>query len=109
MQQFHDGIQAGNQNDEEYSEPFPVTNGVKEGFVMAPTLFSMMKFSSAMLKDASQDVDAGFPNRHRFDGMSLNLRKLQAKSKIQTGVVDKLLSGDDLAENVKSEEKCKGL
>ena len=42
VRQFHDGIQARVQNDGEYSEPFPVTNGVKQGCVMAPTLFSMM-------------------------------------------------------------------
>ena len=73
---------------------------------MAPTLFSMM--FSAMLTDAFQDVDAGFPIRHRFDGKLLNLRRLQAKSKVQTDVVDKLLYADDLAENAKSEEKMQG-
>ena len=99
-------MQARVQNDGEYSEPFPVTNGVKQGCVMAPTLVSMM--FSAMLTDAFQDVD-GFPIRYCFDGKLLNLRRLQAKSKVQTDVVDKLLYADDLAENVKSEEKCKGL
>ena len=59
VRQFHDGMQARVQNDGEYSEPFPVTNGVKQGCVMAPTLFSMM--FSAMLTDAFQDVDAVFP------------------------------------------------
>ena len=77
------------QNDGEYSEPFPVTYGVKQGRVIAPTLFSMM--FSAMLTDAFQDVDAGFPIRYRFDGKLQNLRRLQAKSKVQTDVVDKLL------------------
>ena len=74
VRQFHDSMQACIQNDGEYSEPFPVTNGVKQGFVMAPTLSSMM--FSAMLTDAFQDVDAGFPIRYRFDGKSLNLRRL---------------------------------
>ena len=73
---------------------------------MAPTLFSMM--FSAMLTDAFQDVDAGFPIRYRFDGKLLNLRRLQAKPKVQTDVVDKLLYADDLAENAKSEEKMQG-
>ena len=107
VRQFHDGMQARVQNDGEYSEPFPVTNGVKQGYVMAPTLFSMM--FSAMLTDAFQDVDAGFPIRYRFDGQLLNLRRLQAKSKAQTDVVGKLLYADNLAENAKSEKKCKGL
>ena len=74
VRQFHDGMQARVQNDGEYSEPFPVTNGVKQGCVMAPTLFSMM--FSAMLTDAFQDIDAGFPIRNRFDGKLLNLRRL---------------------------------
>ena len=106
VRQFHDGMQTRVQNDGEYSEPFPVTNGVKQGCVMAPTLFSMM--FSAMFTDAFQDVDAGFPIRYRFDGKVLNLRRLQAKSKVQIDVVDKLLFADDLAENAKSEEKMEG-
>ena len=61
-------------------------------------------------QDAFQDVDAGFPIRYRFrfDGKFLNLRRLQAKSKVQTDVDDKLLYADDLAENAKSEEKMQG-
>ena len=84
-----------------------MTNGVKQGCVNAPTLFSMM--FSTTLTDALQDVDAGFPIRYRFDSKLLNLRSLQAESKVQTDVVDKLLYADDLAENAKSEEKRKGL
>ena len=107
VRQFHDGMQARVQNDGKYSEPFPLTHGVKHGCVMAPTLFSMM--FSALLTDAFQDVDAGFPIRYLFYGKLLNLRRLQAISKVQTDVVDKLLYADGLAENAKSEEKCKGL
>ena len=40
VRQFHDGMQARVQNDGEFSEPFEVTNGVKQGCVLAPTLFS---------------------------------------------------------------------
>ena len=42
VRQFYDGIQARMQNDGDFSEPFEVTNGVKQGCVMAPTVFSMM-------------------------------------------------------------------
>ena len=85
VRQFHDGMQARVRNDGEYSEPFPVTNGVKQDCVIAPTLFSMM--FSAMRTDAFQAVDAGFLIRYRFDGKLFNLRRLQAKSKVQTDVV----------------------
>ena len=53
VRQFHDDMLARVQNDGEFSDPFPVTNGVKQGCVLASTLFSMM--FSAMLTDAFQD------------------------------------------------------
>ena len=54
VRQFHDGMLARVQNDGEFSDPFPVINGVnKQGCVLAPTLFSMM--FSAMLTVAFQD------------------------------------------------------
>ena len=105
VRQFHDGMQARVQNDGEFSEPFEVTNGVKQGCVLAPTLFSMM--FSAMLMDAFQDSDTGFPIRYRFDGNIFNLRRLQAKTKVQTDVLDELLYADDMDKNASTEEKCK--
>ena len=77
--QFYDGMLARVQNDGEFSDPFPVTNGVKHGCVLASTLFSMM--FSAMLTDAFQDGDNGISIRYRFDWKLFNLRRLQAKSK----------------------------
>ena len=40
--QFHDSMLARVQNDVEFSDPFPVTNGVEQGCVLDPTLFSMI-------------------------------------------------------------------
>ena len=42
VRQFHNGMLARVQNDGEFSDPFTVTNGVKQGCVLASTLFSMM-------------------------------------------------------------------
>ena len=56
---------------------------------MTPTLFSMM--FAVMLTNAFQDFDTGFPIRYGFDGKLFNLKRLQAKSKVQTDVLDKLL------------------
>ena len=58
VRQFHDGMQARVQNDGAFSEPFEVTNGVKQGSVMAPTLFSMM--FSDMLMDVFKTVTLVF-------------------------------------------------
>ena len=55
VRQFNDVMFARVQNGGEFSDPFPVTNGVKQGYVIAPTLFRMM--FSAMLTDAFQNGD----------------------------------------------------
>ena len=60
---------------------------------------------SAMLTDAFQDGDNGIPIRYRFDGKFFNLRRLQAKSKVQTEVLDEFLFADDMAKGAPTEEK----
>ena len=107
VRQFHDGMLARVQNDGEFSDPFPVTNGVKQGCVLASTLFSMM--FSAMLSDAYQDGDNGIPIRYRFDGKLFNLRRLQAKSKVHSEVLDEFLFADDIQMVLQQKRKCKKL
>ena len=60
---------------------------------------------SAMLTDAFHDGDNGIPIRYRFDGKLFNLRRLQAKSKVQTEVLDEFLFADDMAKGAPTEEK----
>ena len=103
VRQFHDGMLARVQNDGEISDPFPVTNGATQGCVQAPTLFSMM--FSAMLTAAFQDGDNGIPIRYRFEGKLFNLGRLQAKSKVQTEVLDEFLFADDMAKGAPTEKK----
>ncbi|BHF83769.1 hypothetical protein SprV_0902691500 [Sparganum proliferum] len=50
VRQLHDGIMARVTDNEAVSEAFAVTNGLKQGCVLAPTIFSLM--FSAMLMDA---------------------------------------------------------
>ena len=102
VRQFHDGMLARVQNDDEFSDPFPVTNGVKQGCVLASSLFSIL--FSAMLTDVFQDSCNGIPIRYCFDGKLFNLRRLQAKSKVQTEVLDELLFADDMAKGAPTEE-----
>ena len=51
--------------------------------------------------------DTGFPIRYRSDGNIFNLRRLQAKPKVQTDVLDELLYADDMDKNARSEAKMK--
>ncbi|KAF7238139.1 Craniofacial development protein 2 [Varanus komodoensis] len=71
--QFHDGMTACVLDDGEASEAFPVTNGVKQGCVLVPTLFSMF---SVMLTDAFQNNSLGVSLKYRTDGKLFNLRRL---------------------------------
>lgn len=65
VRQLHDGMLARVQENGEASEPFQVTNGVKQACVLAPTLFSLM--FSAMLTHAFKDQDLGINMRYRYD------------------------------------------
>ena len=55
--------------------------------------------------DDFQDGDNGIPIRYGFDGKLFNLRRLQAKSNVQTEVLDEFLFADDMAKGDPTEEK----
>ena len=83
------------------SESFPVSNGVKKGCVLAPTLFSLM--FSVMLTDAFRDGDVRIGFRLHTDGKLFNIRRLQAKTKVTTDTLRDLLFADDCALNASTE------
>ena len=94
VRQFHDGMLVRGTDNGHSFEPIAVTNGVKQGRVLAPTLFSII--FSAMLSEAFRDADDGITIRYRMDGKLLNLWRLQAKSKMKEATVRDLLFADDL-------------
>ena len=87
---------------ESMMEAVSVTNGVKQGCVLAPTLFSMM--FSAMLIDAYKDTSYGVDVRYRYDGGGLyNQARLKAKTKVNSFSARDFLFADDCALNACSE------
>ena len=102
VRQFHDGKLARVQNGGEFSNPLPLTNGAKQDCVLASILFSVM--FSVMLTNAFRDGDNGIPIRYRFEVKLFNLRRLQAKYKVQTEVFDEFLFADDMAKGTPTEE-----
>ena len=107
VKQFHDGMTAKVLDDGECSDPFPVTNGVKQGCVLAPTLFSMV--FAAMLSDAFRPADPGVPIRYRIDGKLFTLRRLQALTKVKGTVLRDFLFSDDCALNSHTEYEMQTL
>ena len=85
------------QDNGEMSQPLPVSNGVNQGCVLAPTLFSIM--FSAMLTDAFRDTDVGIGISYCTNGSVFNLRRLQAKTKVTSDTVNDFLFADDCALN----------
>ena len=100
--EFHDGMQARVQDGTSLSDAFDVTNGVKQGCVLAPTLFSMM--FSAMFSDVYRNEDIGIHIRYRTDGGLFNLRRLQAKTKVCHATIRDLLFADDCALNAHTQD-----
>ena len=95
VRQFHDGMEARVQENGECSNPFPVTNGVKQGCVLAPTLFSML--FTAMRSDAFRHEKIGINLRSRMDGGFYKLQRLQAPTKVMVSTIQDLLFADDCA------------
>ena len=77
------------------SEPFDIKSGVKQGCVLAPTLFSI--FFSMVLKHAFGTSTEGVYLHTRSDGRLFNLPRLRAKTKIREVLIRDLLFADDAA------------
>ena len=101
VRQLHDGTRATVLDNGDTSDSFPVTNGVKQGCVLAPTLFSMV--FPDMLHDASQDNNVGIQLKYRTDGGVFNLRRLKANTKVKIAELRELLFADDCALNSNTE------
>ena len=74
------------------SDGFVVTAGVKQGCIIAPSLFSL--FFAAMLKEAMEDMPQGVTIRFR-NGSIFNLFRLKASTKVTEVLIRELLCADD--------------
>ena len=92
---FHEGMKASVVSDGMMSDPFDVTNGTKQGCVMAPVLFAL--FFSLMLKHAFSDLDTGVKFQFRSSGGLFNHQRFKAKTLLRTEIIRDLLFADDAA------------
>ena len=76
-------------------DAFVISNGVKQGCVLAPVLFNV--FFTCMLSHDVQDLEKGIYIRYCLDGSLFDLRRLPAKTKSQQTLLREVLFADDCA------------
>ena len=81
IKSFHDGSRGTVKFDGNSSEAFDINIGVKQGCVLAPTLFTI--FFSILLKHAFGSAVEGVLLRTRSDGKLFNPARLRAKTKVR--------------------------
>ena len=80
IRSFHDDMNGTVQYDGSSSDPYPIKNGVKQGCVLAPTLFGIF---SLLLRHAFCESEDGIFLHTRSDGNLFNLARLRTKTKVR--------------------------
>ena len=89
------------------SEPFEIRGGVKQGCVLAPTLFGI--FIGMLLKHAFDTTTEGIYLRTRSDGRLFNLGRLKAKTKVRKVLIRDMQFADDAAVVTHTQEELQSL
>ena len=92
---FHMNMKGTVLFDGALSEAFPINNGVKQGCVLAPTLFGI--FFSMLLTHAFSQSSDGIYLHTRSDGGLYNLARLKAKTLVRRVLIRDMLFADDAA------------
>ncbi|VDM03666.1 unnamed protein product [Schistocephalus solidus] len=97
-----DGMMGRNNNNEMVFEEFAVSNGMKQGYVVAPIFYSLM--FSALLMDAYHDERPGIRFAYRTDRHLRKSQRMQAPTRVSMTTVHKLFFADDSALNAMKKE-----
>ena len=104
---FHTDTKGTVQFNGSSSEPFEIRSGVKQGCVLAPTLFGI--FFGLLLKHAFDTTTEGIYLRTRSDGRFFNLARLRAKTKVRKVLIRDMLFADDAAVATHTQEELQSL
>ena len=107
IQSFHTDMKGRVQYDGNISEPFDIQSGVKQGCVLAPTLFGI--FFAVLLKHAFGTAKKGIYLHTRSDGGLFNLARLRAKTKVREVLIRDMLFADDAAIATHTQEELQQL
>jgi exonuclease III len=104
---FHSNMKGTIQYDGSMSSSFEIKSGVKQGCVLAPTLFGI--FFSLLLRHAFGTAQEGIYLRSRSDGRLFNLSRLRAKTLTRKVMLRDMLFADDAAITAHSEADLQAL
>ena len=93
LRQLHRSMKACVNFNGQLSEEISVDNGVKQGDIPAPTLFSL--YLTAVLWYAFKDCDTGVYFRFRTSGRIFRLTRFNATTLLSEGFLRELLYADD--------------
>ena len=94
VQGLHDGMMGSVIHGASTSPSFPIATGVKQGCVLAPTLFSLY-LAAVLLRVNTSHPHLGVRIRYRMDGGLFNLRRLKARSRTSEVSISELQYADD--------------
>ena len=94
IESFHTDTKGTVQFNGSSSEPFEIRCVVKQGCILAPTLFGI--FFGPLLKHAFDTTTEGIYLRTRSDGRLFNLARLRAKTKVREVLIRDMLMTQQL-------------
>ena len=95
IESFHTNMKGTVQFSGSSSRPFDIRSGVKQGYVLAPTLIEI--FFALLLRHALGTASEGICLQSRSDGRLFNLGRLRVKTKICEALIRDMLFADDAA------------
>ena len=93
--QLYEGHQGQVKHNGSLSGSFPISSGIKQEYVLTPTLFSI--FCNIMLLEEKEDLPDGIYICFRTDRSPFNCRRLLARTKTIEELMTGLLFADDCA------------
>ena len=107
IESFHTNMKGTVQFNDSSSGPFGIHSGVKQGCVLAPTLFGI--FFALPLRHAFGSASEGICLGPGSDGRLFNLGRLRAKTKVRETLIRDMLFADDAAVTTHTQQELQAL